>query len=387
MPFLLNSYLETDRVMQQLSEKKLGEKDLFIGIPGFRSLDMLAASAKERQGYRQAVLFDVNMTQVKAMNAVLLMIDKARNPADFIALFAPQYDQWLNTVPRRDHPRQTAEDRQYFAVHGREAQPGSRQSLVQQLEEEMYNPHSWLFMDNFKKIKQMVAEDRIATAVMDMRDDHRMGVFKEWMQKEGLRTGDIYISSSLLFMDPWRHFDYYGKQKTNDAERFLRNMLSVTDDQSGILYSMPTPLEVQQEQHREPFTLSRAIRPAFERLLEEWTLEKPSSPLEKKYQYVFQVGERAFQIGSAHTDTEPTTSALLEITAEKYGLGQDEALRMRQALARAGVTMVNNRDLPPESVVFYARPHELENPLFFDRIASLVRGTMTNGPQPQRLSP
>lgn len=387
MPFLLNSYLETGKVMRELSEKKIGEKDLFVGIPGFRSLDMIAATQGAQPGYRQAVLFDMNMTQVKAMNAVMVLINEARSPEEFIRLFAPKYDAWLNTVPRQGHPQQTPEDRRYFAVHGREAQPKSRQSMVEHLEEEMYNPRSWLFIDNFPKIKKMVAEGRIATAVMDLRDDRRVGVFRQWMKDEGLRAGDMYISSSLVFMDPWRHFDYYGKRKTDDSERFLRNLLSVADGETGILYSMPVPPDVQQEQHSEPFILSRAIRPAFERLLSEWQVEKPSSPLEKKYQYVFQAGQRALQIGTASSDNPPQGAALLEITAEKIGLEPAEALRLRRALAGAGVTVVNGRGLPGDSVVFYARPHDLENPEFFAHVAAIARAAMREGPQPVALRP
>ena len=378
MPFLLNSHLDAYGALDKLAARTVTSKDLFLGIPGFRSLDMLSVIGSDMgKGYKQAVLFDVNMTQIKAMNSVLHMISHSKTPDEFIEQFAGQYMKWIGSTPREHHPRQTDEDRSYFAVLGRSAQPESVEALRTQLEDEQINPYSWLFPRNFEKIKQMVENGDIATAVMDMKDDKRVELLRDWMQKQKLRTGDVYTSSSLLFMAPDRHFSYYSKVKTDDAQKYLGNLLSVTDAETRMLYSAPTPPSEHSEQGSNEFMVSIAKREAFERLLTEWNEEPPVAPLEKRYQYLFQAGKTGFQIGTCDSGDVPEHKTMMELIAENRDLRPDEIAKMRQELKMAGIELAEPRGIMDGNIRFYASEADLRRPSYFEEVATIIRGAMS----------
>lgn len=366
MPFLLNSYLDSDPVIDRMVARPVGEKDVFLGIAGFHALDMIAnAGADTQQHYQKAVLFDVNTTQVKAMNATLHLIAHAKNADDFIESFAPQYAQWINEMPRIGKKHQTEEDRNYFATHGRAAQPRNAQEIRDQLHFDRCNPNSWLFPDNFERIKAMAQRHDIDTAIMDLQDDKRVGMLKDWLTKSGLRVGDAYLSSSLLFMEPRRAFDYYGRPK-NDANKFVENLLSLTDEKSGILFSQQVP----ENTGSKPFTLARAVPAAFRDMLEEWKQDH-TTPEDMRYQYLFQMGDRAYQIARVTDEHTNGHGIVLEVTPESgdFQLGEEEAVT--RALTRGRFNVIHNGH--SDSVRFAVKPDDLETPRFFTNIAAALR--------------
>lgn len=267
MPFVINDSVQCSAAYEQLKDKKIDpKKDVFVGIAGLRSLDLLATIGKSAgQGYEKAVLFDNNLTQMKAMNNVFVLIRESATPDDFIKKLIPHYLKWVTQAPREDlrmkgsaepsarerklmadagiapstaPKRRTKEDVAYFAVQGATYPPRQGTEAGAYFAEQMHNPDSWLHPDNFPRIKAMVENKKIDTVLLELDDKKRFGMLSQWLGEQQLRVGDMYLSSALGFMTPADHYDYWGRVnkeavRTNAHE----NIRSITDNDTRILNS------------------------------------------------------------------------------------------------------------------------------------------------------
>ncbi len=246
MPFVINNNVQCTDAYAQLKRQAIdAEKEVFVGIAGLRSLDLLANIGKDAgQGYEKAVLFDNNLTQMKAMNNIFVLIKESATPEEFIDKLTPHYVKWVTQMPREDFrikgspepskherklmdaagiapstvpKRRTKEDVAYFAVQGASYPPRQDAQTRSYFREQMEKPESWLHPDNFAKIKHMVEHQQVETVMLELDDKKRVGQLAGWLKEKDLKVGDMYLSSSLGFMTPADHYDYWGRVNTEQV--------------------------------------------------------------------------------------------------------------------------------------------------------------------------
>lgn len=210
---------------------------VFVGIAGFRALDLLASAGRHpKQYYRHDVLFDVNPRQVTMMNAVMTLIAESATPSEFIEKFSTYYERII-------HPGKRKGDRYLEALgagHPR-YQPPSRQDILDWLETKRLSSGSFLEKENFYVIKDLVASGGLHTMIMDLSDRERAKTFKRWMDDNQLIVKDMYVSTALEFLKAERKFSYWGdvaKDKRGCAIETIKNLCGKN---ARLLYSKPPP--------------------------------------------------------------------------------------------------------------------------------------------------
>ncbi len=237
---------EEEKFVARLRRREIKDGEVFTGIAGLKSLDLLAVIGSENHHtYRKAVLFDFNEQQLSVMQEILRLMRENVTPEAFIKQFSQEYPNYFK-MPKGLH-RKRKEN--FFTAFGSSYMPPPEQ-LEPILERAARFPKSpgsepsWLEPENYKTIREMAVTDDIALVNVDMRDSRRMQILKGWLEAQQLMPGDMYLSSSLDFVDPNVKTDYYGKggkHRLKEARNFYDNLLMLTDPQTHFLISVPDP--------------------------------------------------------------------------------------------------------------------------------------------------
>lgn len=255
-PFLMNDLVD-DRSKRSLRDEKIKPDRVFMGIAGFRALDLLSISGRDNEPderYRQALLFDNNEQQVKAMNNILKLIDESETPQEFKKAFRTHYTKWVDHVPARSFAKTEMSDerrsrlnneKEYFAVHGRSTIPQTNGEISAYFTEAGKDDNSWLQPENYYVIRQLVKKGRIATATLDLRDEERFSALQADWQEKGLKLGHVYISSLLNMLAAYHSCDYHGNERAGseakraDIMKLHANLSPMLDDESLCICSLP----------------------------------------------------------------------------------------------------------------------------------------------------
>ncbi|MDX2113042.1 MAG: hypothetical protein SFW63_04860 [Alphaproteobacteria bacterium] len=249
-PFLINKKVFFDRFEPRETIKP---NDIYLGVAGFNSLDLICKQSKNKEHYQQAALFDINRSQLCAMNEVLDAVKLCDTADEFIKKYIH-----INSKYRKDPEHNSErpesmefknawdeEKKLYHEVLGAakpEYQPQGGPELKEYLKSLGKNESSWLHPDNFRLIKELVKNEKIKLFTLDLRDENRFGHLREWLKKSHLVVGDMYISSIRSFMDPALRTDYHSKSSGNklkDAQSFYDDLLSLAQDGTRFLSSEP----------------------------------------------------------------------------------------------------------------------------------------------------
>ncbi|MDX1974749.1 MAG: hypothetical protein SFT92_03640 [Rickettsiales bacterium] len=262
-PFMLNAALVTqsrystsdgtivngkliNHYENKMADKQLSEKDVFIGIPGFKSLDFLALIGQKHQRYKQAVLCDMNEHQVAIQNDIFKLIAAHETPEGFAQAFADRYESYAQppapgTESYKAYEKISPEERREFlTAFGSMYQPGTKDQLEGHMQRLAHGfDCSWLQPNNYQAIREMVLSGSIATVILDLRDSKRMNLLHDSLEEQGLRVNDVYISSAMDFIDPHLKTDYYSKNDSSikSGHDFCENLLALGDDRTNYIVS------------------------------------------------------------------------------------------------------------------------------------------------------
>lgn len=398
VPFLLNDLVDDMRTLDEVSRQRIPKDGVFVGIAGFRSLDILAnAGAMTGDHYQQAVLLDCNHTQIKAMHNIFKMIEQYERPQDFIKAFVPSYLKWVDHVPRshdsndpsKPHRHQTEEDRQYFGARGASNLSRDAEDVREQCEEMLYNPQSWLFPGNYSHIRQMVKAGQIETAVIHLNDPERMSALNESLCAQKLHVTDMYLSSALGSMHPSRFFDYYATPQAPEANP-LDPIVKLMEPNTRIEVSHPHrhggknfELMIYEPQHLE---MLREMHEAARRNPQE---------IPKHYGFVFGIGERTAVLASEKLGSQDFHYVFLENGNPDRDKANVEALN--QAVQKLGFQVFPSMTMPeavmmraPHSHAFILPKERLEDPALYREISATLNRELASTFQapkspPQRL--
>ncbi len=352
-PFLINknalmygpdeSALGPSEFLDKIGRRKIKGNDVFVGIAGLKSLDILATAGKEsttRDPYQHVVLFDVNWHQTQAMNRVLELVKECPTAAEFKERFVPLYMEYMHRPEqvagtfKADKPEELAalreEQRSYFNAFGvnkEEYQPQTEATLRAYLKEQGTDkaPHSWLEETNYKNVRGMVESGKIKVINMDVRDEKRREALQQWLDgkdKDGneigakLHVGDMYISSVVGFMDPYLHTDYHSKPcGLAGAQKFYKDLLALVDDKGEFIVSNSHP----DQQFMQTYHLNVLDRTQMQDIKDALPNAEPE-PHEKHYDYIFGTKDQAWQVMSMGGDKNPDDSSNIlyfRITSER----------------------------------------------------------------------
>lgn len=389
-PFLLNDLVDDAQGLEHLSALPVPQDGVFIGIPGFRSLDVLAnAGSMCGDAYQHAVMVDCNHTQIKAMHNILKMIEESETPQAFIERFVPSYINWIDHVPRsRDpkdpsqpHPRQSEEDRQYFAARGVSNLSRDAEQVTRDCEDMMYNPQSWLFPGNYAQIRRMVQNNQIDTAVIHFNDPERMGTLKSWLDENKLHVSDMYLSSALGAMNPARYFDYYTTPHQS-GQNPIEPMLSLIDKTTRVVVSEP------RRAGRQNFKLSLYDYRDIDglRQMHDEAKAHPEN-IGKDYGYIFAVGEQPLLLSSEMVGNQRFHTVGLENGQLARDGKKLEALN--EAVRKLGFQVFPSVTIPgatmlgvPHSDAFIIPETMLEDPALYRGIRDTLSRELASAFQP-----
>lgn len=205
MPFLINPYLEMANDVAGLyaiEDMPIQDNDLFLGCAGFPALTILSmAGSQFNQVFKQAVLFDSNIYQQKAMKAVLLHIRDSDTMEECQRRIAETILPLFIHRPHEDTKHLTPEDEKYFATVASRSQPYSKKGTEQELERESWENAVWLKHPVlFDRLKSLVENSRIEIANIDIVTDRdRVERLSDWMAAEGYQCRLFYATSMLDF--------------------------------------------------------------------------------------------------------------------------------------------------------------------------------------------
>jgi len=193
VPFILNTFIRDNRAAKVLAKENIPPDFVFMGAAGNESLSMIAAGK-----FQNAILFDLNSTDIKAVHNVLKNIESCRDSEEFIDRMAPKIHQWITQAPMTHHQRTKSrrdEDYEYFSVLGIQAFPTSEAKVKELLQDMAQDPHSWLHPDRFSHIKWMQDQGRIQTAVMDITDPDTIDQLDNFIRDQKFKVGALYTST------------------------------------------------------------------------------------------------------------------------------------------------------------------------------------------------
>lgn len=295
-----------------LADETGGDRGVFVGIAGFKSLDMLSLIGSEtRSGtsqkprsrrYTRAILCDINTRQAEAMRKALAAIREYENPNDFIKHFASSYPD-LMRAPTADDPRGpqyqnrlTQEEKdQYYNAYGNSYTPPPNADSLRQwcFKEQKENPYSWLKEENYKYIRALVKNNRIAALTADLRDKQVMDAIRDQLDKEELRVGHCYVSSVMDFMDPYVKTGYYsGDESLAGIKQFYENLLHLGDN-ARFIASVSSPAEVSPILHN--YHLERMSRGEVEKKYRDLPATEPENA-EKTCSILFNTGDQVWRL-------------------------------------------------------------------------------------------
>ncbi len=247
-PFLINKKVHVHH--ENLVQDKITKNDFFVGIGGFKSLDFIARQGDKESRYQNAVLYDVNVSQIAAMQDVLDRVKKFETPEKFIEEFVGVHDRYVNPPQNGENARRfrlqsKEEQARYNDVMGAgkpEYQPQTKEDLKAYLEKQLKNPESWLHSDNYAHIRKLAYDDKIKLFYLDLRDENRTTKLWDYIKGKKGKVREFYISSVNSFMDPYLSTDYHSRvssDKCGDASKFYDDLLSVPNDEVKYLLSIP----------------------------------------------------------------------------------------------------------------------------------------------------
>lgn len=247
---------------QDMVKREVGENDVFVGIAGLKSLDMIALIGRDasKGRYKKAVLFDINEHQIAATKKTLDLIRENETADGFIAAFTKSYPDYLRP-PAPGEPDYHAymaltegEKGRFYNAFGSSYQPHTQEQISKYMQRfKIGRDTNWLHPENYKYIRQLVLNDDIAVATMDLRDPERIATLARTLKVNGQRAGDVYISSAMDFADPHLRTDYYSKGSTvEQAKAFYDNLLLLADDKTGYISSQTSgSMPILQSYHLE----------------------------------------------------------------------------------------------------------------------------------------
>ena len=280
-PFILNNALsmpeeferrlrtgQYDNGKPESVPETIDKHDVFMGVAGFKSLDLLALAGKDspsERRYRRAVLFDGNEAQIDIMREVLTAIKANETSEQFIDAFVPIFEKY-RTVPNEALDKLTVSEspQNYDCCYGSFYQPRNEQELRETLAKLKQSPSAWLHADNYGFIRDLVQKNQIATVIMDLRDPERVPQLHASLKSNKLRIGHLYISSIMDFADPSSKTDY-NRIRTHPkraAAAFYRHVLPSGEDYNGKIEKCLKPGEMKSKpipltDKRTHFILSR----------------------------------------------------------------------------------------------------------------------------------
>lgn len=218
-PFILNDFIKSNPAADRLALENVPDTHVFAGVAGNESLSLIAAGR-----YANAVLFDLNETDVKAAHNVLKLVESSDSPEQFIDAAAPRMQRWLTQEPAARGARagsQGDEAGSYFAVLGIRRFPVSAEDIRSQLREMADNPQSWLHPRHFGYIRAMQRQGRIQTARMDITDPEAVQALDRSVRAAGLAVGALYTSTirRIIASHEGRR-DYFDRESATGTERF-----------------------------------------------------------------------------------------------------------------------------------------------------------------------
>lgn len=305
---------------QQMAGRAVGEKDVFLGISGFKSLDLISLIGVDTgKRYQKAVLVDVNEQQEDSLERILPLIEQNDTPDKFIEAFAKAYPDYM-AMPSWKTPRgwkkpqarewEKEKTESHGLAFGVSYQPPA--SIIKSYLERFTGPRnkdpllakeaSWLEEKNYQVIRAMVKAGDIQVAHMDLRDSTQINAMKKWLDDQELRVGDMYLSSLLGFAQD----DYYSHTKTSygntggveQAKKMYNNLLSLTDEKSRYVCSVANPLQ----SILHTYHLESIDRSQFEKKKEELPDKEPAWD-EKKWAALFSAGGKEWRLNSFDTRT------------------------------------------------------------------------------------
>lgn len=289
----------------RLAQDSPDNGDVFFGIAGFKSLDMLCLIGRSTpKKYERVILCDINRRQVEAMRDVLTYIYKHEDPDEFIKDFAKHYPELMNPpAPEDPHGAKYAslpesERKQYYNAYGNSYTPPPTPAALRAWcqKERRETPYSWLKPANYEYIRALITNHRIAVARVDLRDQNLMGAIKKQLDKDKLHVGHCYVSSVLDFMDPYAKSDYYsGTETLEDIKHFYENILKLTESNPAakFIVSQSSPPEVSPLLHN--YHLVSLGRTNIEGKYKALPKKEPSAD-EKKYAILFNTGEQVWRL-------------------------------------------------------------------------------------------
>lgn len=253
MPFLLNTIMDDDHNPPSLAREPIENNEVFVGIAGFRALDLILQIGSETKSrYRQAVLFDNNEAHVKAMNGVLHLIGECETAEDFrnaietlgprIADHVPKrysddIAQKIKADPRHPKHRQLVEDENYFSINGRGLIPDTKEEIAKYFRKNVANRNLFLNEENYQYLRDMVISGRLRTITLDLTDEKRMGRLKENLDTQKLKTRHIYLSSSMATtIIDYKNKAALGERPEHAAHEIIRIL---NHDNARYLVKMP----------------------------------------------------------------------------------------------------------------------------------------------------
>lgn len=292
--------------MEQLSVQNIAANEAYLGIVGQNSLDNLCLIGRDCKRYGKAFLFDTNRRQISAMNMMIDIIKDANTPEEFIAEFSEAYMHYMDLPKNANDPdyfkynaMSTDEKKRFFDVFGAshpKYQPQTAQEIRDYLKEKAKDKNNWLNKDNYGYIHNIVANDNLKTVNLDLCDINKVNDFKEFLDKNGLKVGDFYLSSIKGFMDPRLQTSYYSTSKDSfkKTAAFYDNILTLTGDDSRFLVS--------QHEEDKPFlhdyTITVANRQEIEDELAEMQAIGAPPDNQKCHDYIFTAGDRQWRMMS-----------------------------------------------------------------------------------------
>lgn len=287
----------------------VGDKDVFVGIAGFRSLDFLSMVGKDtdpKKQYKHAVLFDVNERQIRAMQKVMGIIKESDTPEQFCRRFSEIYDTYMRPPgpgePNYDafHKMTPAEQMEFYSAFGCGYQPQTGEQLMKYFERAVNSTeHSWLHPENYAYIRQLVLHKDIEMAIIDLRDTTRMQSLSAWVRGNGLHIGHMYLSSATDFVDPNLKTDYYSRSRDQEgaalqqARDFYKNILNLTNKKTRFIISVPsTSAEILHSYHL------KHVGQDYIRQQRDALPENEPSLDERSYSILFQAGGQVWRFAS-----------------------------------------------------------------------------------------
>jgi hypothetical protein len=293
-PFLINKSVKTRRPQEQESlfeqhsaSAKIANNDVFLGIAGFKSFDIVAQAGAD-SSYQNIVLFDVNQRQIEAMDDIVQLIASCENREEFLVKFREKYPDYMRRPPlERSTLANKGVAREYdefFNVYGANKehyQPQTIESLDSYIASQLGSRESWL--NNYDVMHSLAREGKIKVVHLDLRDPERVHTLKAWLDAKGLHVGHMYLSSVMSFMDPKFKTDYHSHQATLPGIRkFYDDLLSMGDEKTSYIVSVPD----EKKAFMQDYYLETRTREQIREMKKALPKSEPQ-PEERLYDFMF----------------------------------------------------------------------------------------------------